>query len=83
MASTSSPPYDEKARADLKQWLEHWKIAGTIMDANRVAYLRKLDDAAAARMALDLWSMADIGTGDSGEGLEPMTAALRLLASRK
>ena len=66
----------------MKQWLEHWKIAGPIIDANRVAHLRHLDDGSAARIALDLWSMADIGTGDSGEGLRSMTEALRRLAER-
>ena len=83
MAPTSSPPYDEQARADMKQWLDHWKIAGPIIDASRTAHLRQLDEAAAARIALDLWTMADIGTGDSGEGLKPMTDALRRLAERK
>ncbi len=82
MASKASLPYDEKARAETKQWLEHWKVAGPILDADRVANLRQLGEAAAARIALDLWSMARIGTGDSGEGLTPMKDALRRLAGR-
>ena len=81
MASKSAP-YDEKARAAMRQWLENWKVAAPILDADRVARLRQLDDAAAARIALDLWSMAPIGAGDSGEGLKPMKNALRRLAGR-
>ena len=71
MAPKHSPSYDEKARAATKQWLESWKVAGPILDAERVANLRRLDDATAARIALGLWSMARLGTGDSGEELSP------------
>ena len=67
----------------MRQWLENWKVAAPILDADRVARLRQLDEAAAARVAVDLWSMARVGTGDSGEGLKPMKDALRWLTRRR
>lgn len=84
----SAPPegrrFTDEERALTRRWLEHWKIAGPALEAQRVASLRELDEAEAARIAVELlWPLAEPGGGDAGEGLRPVRDALRLLALRR
>jgi hypothetical protein len=75
---------DDVTRADMRRWLDTWKRVGPILDAERVANLRKMDEAESARIAVaSLWPMARVGAGDWGEGLAPMKDALRRLAARR
>ena len=83
MTSTLVPPFDDQARAEMKRWLDVWKVAGPMLDAERVASLRRLTETDAARIAVELlWPMVGVGGGDSGEGLLPMRDALRRLAAQ-
>ena len=83
MTSTQSQPFDDQARADMKRWLDVWKIAGPMLDDERVAGLRRLTATEAARIVVELlWPMVPVGGGDSGEGLVPMRDALRRMAAQ-
>jgi hypothetical protein len=77
------PPFDARARAETAQWLEDWARTGPLLEARRVAELRQLTSADAARIALELlWPMVPPGPGDGGAGLAPMRDVLRRLAER-
>lgn len=77
------PPYDAQARAETAQWLQNWERVGPLLEAQRVAELRQLTSADAARIAVELvWPMVPPGRGDDGAGLAPMHDALRRLAER-
>jgi hypothetical protein len=81
MPSTSAP-FDAKARAEMKRWLDNWKRVGPILEAQRVVELRALTEVESARVAVELlWPTAPVGGGDDGEGLALMHAALRRLGS--
>ncbi len=80
MPSTPAP-WDDKARAGMKQWVEHWKRVGPLLEAQRVTELRALTEAESARIAVELlWPMAPLGSGDDGGGLMPIQVAQRRLA---
>jgi hypothetical protein len=80
---SAAPPFDAQARAETAQWLEHWASTGPLLEARRVAELRQLTGADAARIAVELlWPMVPPGPGDDGEGLGPMHGVLRRLAGR-
>lgn len=77
------PPFDAQARAETAQWLENWARTGPLLEARRVAELRQLTSADAARIAVELlWPMVPPGPGDDGAGLAPMRDVLRRLAAR-
>jgi hypothetical protein len=77
------PPFDAQARAATAQWLEQWASTGPLLEARRVAELRELTGADAARIAVDLvWPLVPLGSGDDGAGLVPMHDVLRRLAAR-
>lgn len=63
-------PFDEKARAGMKRWLETWERAGPLLEAERWARLRSMtaeDAQSATRRVLELWQPDWIG--DDGEEL--------------
>ena len=79
----SVQPFDAEARAETAKWLESWSRVGPILEARRVAELRQLTSAEAARIAVELlWPMVPPGPGDDGAGLRPMLDTLRRLADR-
>jgi hypothetical protein len=56
---------DDDTRADMRRWLDNWKLVGPILDAERVANLRNRDETESARIAVaSLWPMTRIGAGD-------------------
>lgn len=80
-APAATRPFDDKARAQMAEWVDNWKRVGPILEAERVAGLRALSETESARIAVELlWPMAPIGGGDAGEGLVRIQAALRRLA---
>ena len=80
-------PFDDRARAQMKEWIDQWKRAGPILEARRVAELRALSEAEAARIAVELvWPMGTLGDrrgGDDATGLMAMKDALSKLAMRR
>ena len=50
----AAPPFDAQARAETALWLEHWARTGPLLEARRVAELRQLTGADAARIAVEL-----------------------------
>lgn len=83
MTPPTVPPFDDEARSAMKRWADEWRRVGPLLDARRVAALRRLTEEDAARIAVELlWPMARVGEGDAGEGLAAMRNALRQLASR-
>jgi hypothetical protein len=84
MASvTPPPPFDAAARAATAEWLAGWARTGPLLEARRLAELRLLTEADAARVAFDLvWPMAPVGPGDQGEGLIAIKDALQRLSAR-
>ena len=78
---TSDPEFDADARAQMKRWLDNWKVTGPILEDIRVQELRQLTETEAARIARDLlWPMVEPGGGDDAEGIAPMKDALQRLA---
>lgn len=68
----------------MTRWVDQWKIAGPMLDAERLAGLRRLTETEAARIAVELlWPMAPVGGGDDGAGIVPMKDALRRLAAAR
>jgi hypothetical protein len=75
--------FDAIARAGTAEWLDGWARMGPLLEARRVAELRQLTGAEAARIAVELlWPMVTPGPGDDGAGLGPMQEVLRRLAER-
>lgn len=80
---SAAPPFDAQARADTARWLAQWARTGPLLEERRVAELRQLTGAEAARIAVELlWPMVPPGPGDDGAGLGPMRDVLRRLAER-
>ena len=80
---SAAPPFDAQARAETAQWLANWARTGPRLEARRVAELRQLTSADAARIAVELlWPMVPPGPGDDGAGLGPMHDVLQRLAER-
>jgi hypothetical protein len=76
-------PFDAEARAQTAEWLASWARIGPLLEAQRVAELRRLTSAEAARIAVELlWPVVPPGPGDDGAGLAPMHDVLRRLAAR-
>lgn len=70
MTSKPSLPLDATARARMKQWLDNWKVAGPILEAERWQRVCALTDDEAWAEANDLLLAWERGmTGDGGEGL--------------
>lgn len=64
------PVLDEEGRARVKQWLEHWRVAGPVLDRERWERLAAMTDEEAqeaTRRVLELWQ-AD-WPSDEGEAL--------------
>lgn len=80
-------PLDADSRARMKQWVDNWAQTGPILEAERLARLRQLDDAESARIARDIvWPMGTLGDhrgGDDAAGIVPMKEALRKLGTAK
>ncbi len=53
----------------MRQWLERWKVVGPLLEQERLERLRSLTETDAARIACDLWDLAEPHRGDDGEGL--------------
>ena len=56
-------------QTQMRQWLENWRIAGPLLEAERASRVAALTDDQAVPMALDLWRLAIPGRGDDAEGL--------------
>jgi hypothetical protein len=55
---TTPSELDAESRAQMKQWLDNWKVVGPILDAERWDRVKAMTDAEACRAALwllDLW----------------------------
>jgi hypothetical protein len=82
--SSGTRRFTEAERELTRRWLDQWKTAGPVLEAERIAALRGLDEAGAARIASDmLWPLAAPGGGDDGAALLGMSAALRRLAEQR
>jgi len=80
---SASRPYDAATRAATAEWLATWAHNGPLLEARRVAELRRLTDSDSARVAVEfVWPMAHVGPGDNGEGLLAIKDVLRRLATR-
>lgn len=77
MADTKLHVLTEKEREQTREWLDNWRRLGPLLEAERMAGLRRLTGTDAARIAFDLWRLARPGGGDDAEGLLPMKRALR------
>lgn len=64
------PPYDKSARAQMKQWVDNWKRAGPILEAERWSRLEAMTDEERTVMSVELLSLYQADkSGDDGEGL--------------
>lgn len=80
-----NPVLTDDERAAMKRWLDHWKVAGPILESERLAHLRALDDESAAREALLVWPLGTLAgdrRGDDGAGLEVIKQLQARLADR-
>ncbi len=67
----------EQERELTRQWLENWRIAGPMLEAERTARLATLTPHEAALASLDLWRFARPGGGDDAEGLRVLKKIVR------
>jgi hypothetical protein len=67
---TTRSELDAESRAQMKQWLDNWKVVGPILEAERWARLAAMTDEEAQRaslLVLELWQPD--WHGDDGEEL--------------
>ena len=57
LVSSDGPALDVDTRAAMKRWVENWKRAGPLLDAERWRRLRAMRTGQRARMTLDLLSL--------------------------
>jgi hypothetical protein len=65
-------PFDTsvEAKAEMRQWLDRWKIVGPLLDAERWARLLASSDDDLRQQSLDLLALWQPGVaGDDGEAL--------------
>jgi hypothetical protein len=70
VSESARPPLTADEKAQMRQWLENWRIAGPLLEEERWERLRTMtDDEAqqATRRVLELWQPD--WPGDNGEGL--------------
>ena len=59
-----------EAKAEMRQWLERWKLAGPILEAERWARLRTSSDDQLRQQSVDLLNVWQPGVpGDDGEAI--------------
>lgn len=80
MADPTLRTMTDEERELTRRWLKNWERVGPLLEAERMAGLRSLTDAEAARIACDLWRLARPGGGDDARGLLPLKRALQKLA---
>lgn len=73
---------DPARKAEMRQWVERWKVVGPILDAERWARLQASSDEELRRQSDELLSLWQPGVpGDDGEGIvlqQRVFARLRL-----
>jgi hypothetical protein len=70
VSHATTPPVDDEARVQMKQWLDNWKRVGPMLDEERWARLLSMtaeEAQVATRRALELWQPD--WTSDDGEEL--------------
>jgi hypothetical protein len=70
VSDASRPPLTAEEKAQMRQWLENWRVAGPLLEEERWERLRTMteDEAQlATRRVLELWQPD--WPGDNGEGL--------------
>jgi len=83
MSSSHFRPLTDDERAQMRQWLDNWRVTGELLERERVERMRALTEAEAARIACDLWLFARSGGGDDAEGLLPMKRLLSKLSTHR
>jgi len=78
-----SPALTAEARAEMRQWVDRWKVVGPILDAERWARLRATTEDDLRRQSLDLLALwrPDV-SGDDGEAIVLQQRAFALLRNR-
>lgn len=73
-----------EARAEMRQWVERWKVVGPILDAERWARLQASSDDELKRQSLDLLSLwRPEVAGDDGEAILLQQRTFALLCARE
>ena len=79
----SSSGLTEEAKAEMRQWVDRWKVVGPLLDAERWARLRATSDDDLRRQSLDLLALWQPGVaGDDGEAIVLQQRAFALLRDR-
>ena len=72
-----------EARAEMRQWVDHWKVVGPILEAERWARLLATSEDDLRRQSLDLLALWQPGVaGDDGEGIVLQQRVFALLRDR-
>lgn len=79
----SSAPSAE-AKAEMRQWLDRWKVVGPILDAERWARLLGSSDTELRKQSWELLSLWHPGvSGDDGEAIVSQQRTFALLRARE
>jgi hypothetical protein len=82
-ARPSSVPANAETKAEMRQWVDRWKIVGPILDAERWARLQASSDDELRRQSLDLLSLwRPEVAGDDGEAIVLQQRAFALMRER-
>ncbi|OFW39418.1 MAG: hypothetical protein A3J29_20625 [Acidobacteria bacterium RIFCSPLOWO2_12_FULL_67_14b] len=66
----ASTPASIEAKAEMRRWVERWKVVGPLLDAERWARLATASDDELRRQSRDLLALWQPGlAGDDGEGI--------------
>ena len=72
-----------EAKAEMRQWVDRWKVVGPILEAERWARLRATSEDDLRRQSLDLLALWQPGVaGDDGEAIVLQQRAFALLRGR-
>lgn len=77
------PETSAEAKAEMRQWVDRWKVAGPLLDEERWARLVASSDDELRQQSRDLLSLWRPGiAGDDGEAIVLQQRAFALLGAR-
>ncbi len=88
MSESGHPPLPSgltaEAKAEMRQWVDRWKVVGPILEAERWARLLATSEDDLRRQSLDLLALWQPGVaGDDGEAIVLQQRAFALLRGRE
>ena len=83
-APSMTASFGAREKAEMREFVERWKIAGALLDADRWQRLRGATEAELNRKAWDVLGLWQAGlTGDDGEAIRIQQRVFARLAARE